>query len=163
MEGLASIALAVDFLEKREEKLKQAQASLALNSAAPASSTLPQATSFANAPRRVSSDSVCNEKNATDPHSVVPTSAAAAATTSLVSAHRNPGPPLLAPNAPLMAPSRAGVTDDLSPEAVSRMVEELANDGEFEGRVPPHPPMPSVEITRVLDCDVLCGRGGETK
>lgn len=160
MEGLASIALAVDFLEKREEKLKQARENMALNSAPPASSSLPQATSFANAPRRVSSDSVCNDKSAADPRPVLPTPAGPAAAVALATA---PKPQLLAPNAPLMDPTRGGVTEDLSPEAVSRMVEELSNDGEFEGRTPPAPPAPTDEIVLVLDCDVLCGRGGETK
>lgn len=166
MEGLASIALAVDFLEKREEKLKKAKESMPLNSAAPASAPVPQATSFANAPRRVSSDSVCNETSTAAPRSVVaPPTAAAAASAPATAApvHRLSGPQLLAPNAPLMDPARSVACEDLSPEAVSRMVEELAHDGEFEGRTPPAPPAPTDEIARVLDCDVLCGRGGETK
>jgi len=40
-------------------------------------------------------------------------------------------------------------------------VENLADDGEFKSPPPPPPP-PTEIITRVMDCDVLCGRGGET-
>lgn len=134
MAGLESIALAVDFLE-REGKEK------ANGSPPPSAAPMPCRSSFNNATRRVSSDSSCDEKQQSPPAPV---------------AALYP-PPMAMPS----PPREPTVTDNMSPEMISRMVESLADDGEFQGP-PPTPPAPTEIITRVMDCDVLCGRGGET-
>ena len=157
MEGLASIALAVDFLEKREELLKQGkEINSNIQSSLPAATLpIPQGSSFANTPRRVSSDSVCNEAAVA---SVAPVAPVAIAPVMKV----NHAAPVLAPAAAVMDLVQAMPAEDISPDMISQMVESLADDGEFTGP-PPAPPAPTHEIARVLDCDVLCGRGGETK
>lgn len=142
MAGLESIALAVDFLEQRESKKEAAEAGVqpSLISPPTAMAPIPPRTGFLNAPRRVSSDSINEEASPT------------------IKPHHSPenGPAILTP------PCELVVSEEMSPEVISRMVEDLANDGEFQGPPPP-PPASSEIITRVLDCDVLCGRGGETK
>lgn len=137
MAGLESIALAVDFLEQRESRKEAADVQPTL--IPPAEAPIPPRTGFLNAPRRVSSDSVHEEK----PSSYSPETC----------------PPI--PSASPSPPRELVVSDDMSPEMISRMVEDLANDSEFQGPPPPPPP-PTEVITHVRDCDVLCGRGGET-
>ena len=143
MAGLESIALALDFLEQREanrETADHADERSTLSSSPTTEAPIPPRTGFLNAPRRVSSDTV-NEEGEPSPKQNTSTENG--------SVLSNPPRDLL-------------VTDDMSPEAISRMVEDLANDEEYQGPPPP-PPSPTEVITRVMDCDVLCGRGGETK
>jgi hypothetical protein len=144
MAGLESIALAVDFLEKREGKKETADGNTQPLSfglgAPPTSAPIPSRSGFLNAPRRVSSDSISEE-----PAVAVPTP-----TYSPVNV-----PPIPSP------PREPTVAENMSPEMIARMVENLADDGEFQG-TPPPPPSPTEVIARVMDCDVLCGRGGET-
>ena len=142
MAGLESIALAVDFLEQKgkDEAAKEKAPSSLLS--APATAPIPPRTGFLGAPRRVSSDTV--NEDVTPPtyspkHAPLPT----------------------IPSIP-SPPREAAVAENMSPEMIARMVENLADDGEFRGPPPP-PPAPTDVITRVMDCDVLCGRGGETK
>lgn len=169
MEGLASLAFAVDCLEQREEKLRQEKEAATSNiqPPLPVAAPIPQGSSFAHAPRRVSSDSVCEEANAPAvpvttapiaPHPPTSTQEQASAkhvATVIASAAAARAV------AAVVEPLKLVATDDMSPEMVTQMVENLADDGEFKGP-PPAPPAPTDEITRVLDCDVLCGRGGET-
>ena len=140
MAGLESIALALDFLEQREAKKEAADQLNERPSAIPlptAETPIPPRTGFLNAPRRVSSDTVNEEPTIVKP-------------------------PIVQTANVSFLQEDVKVTEDMSPEAISRMVQELANDGEFDGPPPPPPP-PTELITQVMDCDVLCGRGGETK
>jgi hypothetical protein len=132
MSGLESIALAVDFLERsgRHEAEIHSSASVAVQPSAVAS-PMPHKSSFLNAPRRVSSESVCEE------------------------IARNISPVASSPSfAPPSPPEDLALAETLSPEEIARMVEDLSDDGEFKGPPPP-PPAPTDVITRVLDFDVL--------
>lgn len=136
MAGLECIALAVDFLEQRDDKKETADQKLV---PPPTSAPLPPRLGFLNAPRRVSSDTV--QEDVATPPSFSPPNV--------------PAMPSLSP------PRDSTVAENMSPDLIARMVENLADDGEFRGPPPPPPP-PTEMITRVMDCDVLCGRGGET-
>lgn len=146
MAGLESIALALDFLEQRDSKKEAAADSqptlIPQTTSPPAETPMPQRTGFLNAPRRVSSDSINEEEG----------SAPAKPTTS---------PETTPPIASSPPPGEIVVSSDMPPEVISRMVEDLSNDAEFPGPPPPPPP-PTEIISQVMDCDVLCGRGGET-
>ncbi|CAB9520191.1 expressed unknown protein [Seminavis robusta] len=140
MAGLESIALAVDFLERERKEAGDNPASASrappqsgANAAPLTAAPIPSRSSFVNVPRRVSSESMYEDGGARNKSPVTGT----------------------------LPPQDLALAETLSPEAISRMVEDLADDGEFKGPPMP-PPAPTEVITRVQDCDVLCGRGGET-
>jgi hypothetical protein len=132
MAGLESIALAVDFLERSamKEVDSHSSASVAFQPTAVAA-PIPHQSSFLNAPRRVSSESMYDERT----RNVSPVASS----------------PSLAPPSP---PDDLALAETLLPEEIARMVENLSDDGEFKGPPPP-PPAPTDVITRVMDFDVL--------
>jgi hypothetical protein len=132
MAGLESIALAVDFLERSamQEVESLSSASVSIQPTAGAA-PIPHKSSFLNAPRRVSSESVYEER----PRNISPVASSAS---------------LAQP----LPPEDLALAETLSPEEIARMVENLSDDGEFKGPPPP-PPAATDVITRVMDFDVL--------
>mgnify|MGYP007080414061 CR=1 FL=1 len=132
--GLESIAMAVDLLEKRDAQ-RESEDNVRSTPPPEAAPMIPRST-FASAPRQVSSDSMCGHV-----HTEVPFPTAASGESPL-----------------------ASVKDSMSAEMISLVVESLADDADYNFTgPPPKAPLPSVSITKVQENDVLCGRGGETK
>lgn len=135
MEGLDCIAMAVAHLEREEEEQRSEDSCSMGSSKGLQRTPIPQRSGFENTPRRVSSDSMYEEE---------------AASTTPVS------------HSPTPSQETFAVAEGSSPEEITRLVDSLSDDGKFQSP-PPAPPAPTEVIADVMDCDVLCGRGGETK
>lgn len=145
MAGLDCIAMAISHLEREQELSDDSGSPQKMNTtSSPVSQeappSMPPRSTFDNTPRLVSSDSMGYEDR------------------SVLHSRPNNAPAPVAGQGTCIP----AVVEGMSPDAITRLVDGLSQDKEIHGP-PPAPPTPTEVITEVKDCDVLCGRGGETK